>query len=155
MDVSKVASATERLIAFENRFKGRHAEEHALDCGLDERDLHQRRVDETYSDFEENTIKAFDHFCRRWVLFCKEKAYSMFDTNAKTGAEFLQFERERHSNPGKNIEMYLNQFRKLCTIRGCQDFSKHEEIYMHNVVTKARKDSAQASRSRPVNQNRK
>ena len=59
MDVSKVASATERLIAFENRFKGRHAEEHALDCGLDERDLHQRRVDETYSDFEENSFRSF------------------------------------------------------------------------------------------------
>ena len=115
MDVSKVASATERLIAFENRFKGRHAKQHALDCGLDERDLHQSRVDETYNDFEENTIKAISADAG----LCKEKAYSMFDTNAKTGAEFLQFERERHSNPGKNIEIYLNQLRKLCTIRGC------------------------------------
>lgn len=155
MHFAEIASATERLVAFENRYKGRHADEHALDCGLDERELHERRVDETYRDFEENTRKAFDHSCREWVVFCKKKAYSMFDTNAKTGAAFLQYERQRLPNSGKRVEVYLNHFKKLCTIRGCPDFSKNETIYMHNVVTKARKTSAQAARSRPADENKK
>lgn len=88
-------------------------------------------------------------------MFCKKKTYSMFGTTAKVGAEFLQFEREGLPNPGKNVEIYLNQFKKLCKIRGCPDFSTCEEIYMHHVVAKARKDSAVAARSRPVNGNRK
>ena len=154
------STATEKLIAFQNRHKSRHAKEHALTSGLDERDMHQRRVDETYSDFENNTRKAFDHFCRCWVAFCTALAYSIFDTGAKMGEAYLQAQRLEglrlgHKNVGKNVEIQVNQFKKLCTIRGCPEFSKDEEIYMHNVVTKARKDSAQAARSRAVNENRK
>ena len=158
--MSDSSTATERLLAFENRYKGRHADEHALTSGLDERELHQKRVDELYNDFEENTRKAFDHFCRYLDVFCTEKGYSMFDTDAKLGEAYLQAQRSEglrlgHKNVGKNVEIQLNQFKKLCTIRGCPEFSKDEEIYMHNVVTKARKDSAQAARSRAVNENRK
>ena len=141
------STATERLIAFENRYKGRHAEEHALTSGLDERELHQRRVDETYSDFAENTKKAFDHFCRCLDAFCKEKGYSMFNTDAKLGEAYLQAQRLEglrlgHKNVGKNVEIQLNQLKKLCTIRCCPDFSKDEIIH---VITKASEDSAQVS----------
>ncbi len=152
------STATERLIDFESRYQGRHADEHASDSGLDERKL--QRNDETYSDFEENTRKTFDSFCRRWVKFCREKGQDMLETTAKTGEAYLQAQRLEglrlgHKNVGKNVEIQLNQFKKLCTIRGCPEFSKDERIYMHNVITKASKDSAHAARSRPVDENKK
>lgn len=56
---SENSTATEKLIAFESRYKGRDAGEHARDSELDERELHERRVDETYRDFEPNTRKTF------------------------------------------------------------------------------------------------
>ena len=154
------STATERLIAFESRYQGRHADDHASDSGLDERKLHAKRVDETNSDFEENTRKTFDSFCRRWVEFCREKGQHMLETTAETGEAYLQAQRLEglrlgHKNVGKNVEIQLNQFKKLCTIRGCPEFSKDEIIYMHNVVTKASKDSAHAARSRPVDENKK
>ena len=147
---------TERLIAFESRYQG----EHAMQSGLEERKLHTKRVDELYRDFEENTRKTFDSFCRRLVKFCEEKGCHMLETTAKTGEAFLQAERSRglrlgHRNVGKNVEIQLNQFKKLCTIRGCPEFSKDEGIYLHNVITKARKENAHAARSRPVDENKK
>ena len=42
--LSDSSTATERLIAFESRYPGRHAEEHASDCQLDERKVHDARV---------------------------------------------------------------------------------------------------------------
>ena len=157
---SQKSIVTEKLIAFENRYTRRHADEQASDSGLDERKLHAKRVDETYSDFEENTRKTFDSFCRRWVHFCREEGHDMLETTAKTGEAYLQAQRLEglrlgHKNVGKNVEIQLNQFKKLCRIRGCPDFSTNEEIYLHNVVTKSRKDSAIAARSRPVNENKK
>ena len=44
------STATEKLIAFESRYKGRHAGEHARESELDERKLHDKRVDEAYHD---------------------------------------------------------------------------------------------------------
>lgn len=50
MDVSASGSstATERVIAFESRYKDPHADEHASDSGLDERKLHDARIYEKY-----------------------------------------------------------------------------------------------------------
>lgn len=84
----------------------------------------------------------------------------MLETTAKTGEAFLQGQRLEglqlgHKNVGKNVEIQLNQFKKLCTIRGCPEFSKDEGIYLHNVITKARKENAHAARSRPVDENKK
>ncbi|DBB07149.1 TPA: hypothetical protein ACH3X1_011720 [Trebouxia sp. C0004] len=153
-------TATERLIAFDSRYQGRHADEHASASGLDERKLHAKCVDKTYSDLQKNTRKTFDSFCRRWVKFCRGKGYHMLETTAKTGEAYLQAQRLEglrlgHKDVGKNLEVQLNQFKKLCTIRGCPEFSKDEGIYMHNVITKASKDSAHAARSPPVDENRK
>ena len=97
------STAIERLIAFESRYQGRHADEHASDYGLDERKLHTKRVDETYSDFEENTRKTFDSFCRRWVRFCEEKGQDVLETTAKTGEAFLQAERSRGLDLGTRM----------------------------------------------------
>lgn len=84
----------------------------------------------------------------------------MLETTANTGEAFLQAQRSAglrlgHKNVGKNVEIQLNQFQKLCTIRGCPEFSKNEGIYLHNVITKVSKDSALAARSRPVDENKK
>ena len=154
------STATERLIAFESRYQGRHADEHASASGLDERKLHAKRVDEIYSDLSPNTRKTFDSFCRRWVDFCRGKGDHMLETTAKTGEAYLQAQSLEglelgHKNVGKNMEIQLNQFKKLCTIRGCPEFSKDEGIYLRNVVTKANIDSARAARSRPVDEHRK
>ncbi len=79
----------------------------------------------------------------------------MLDTTAKTGEEFLQAERLRHRYPGKNVEIAFTQFKKLCTIRGCPNFSEDELIYMDEVVSMAKCDSTQAERSRPVDENKR
>ncbi len=121
------------MIAFDSRYRGRHAEEQASECQLNERKLHAKRVDETYSDLEENNRKTFDSFCRRWVNFCREQGHDMLETTAETGEEFLQAQRLEglrlgHKKIGKTFEIQLNQFRKLCTIRGYPEFSKDEGI---------------------------
>ena len=85
---SQKSIVTEKLIAFENRYTGRHADEQASDSGLDERKLPAKRVDETYSDLEENTS-----FCRRWIHFCREEGHDMLETTAKTGEAYLQSQR--------------------------------------------------------------
>ncbi len=76
------------------------------------------------------------------------------DTSAKTGEKFLDAERLRHKYPGKNVQIAFNQFKKLCTIRGCPKFRENDEIYMHAVVSMAKRDSARADRFRPVNENK-
>ncbi len=78
----------------------------------------------------------------------------MLNTVAKIGEEFLEAERLRHNNPGENLQIAVNQFKKLCRIRGRPIFSEAEQTYMHAVVTKAKKDRVQAVRSRPVNENK-
>ncbi len=83
------STETERLIAFESRHRGRHADEHASDPGLDERKLHTKRVDKTYRDLEENTRKTFDSFCRRCFKFNREKDQDMLETTATTGEAYL------------------------------------------------------------------
>ena len=119
------STATERLIVFDSRYQGRHADEHASASGLDERKLHAKRVDETNSALEENTKKTFDSFCRHWINFCRAEGHHVLETTAKTGEAYLQAQRLEglrvgHKNVGKNVEIQLNQFKKLCTIRGCQ-----------------------------------
>ena len=100
-------------------------------------------------------MKTFDGFCRRWVEFCEDRGYDMLDTNAKTGEEFLQAERNRHKNPGDNVVKALNQSKKLCRIRGCPNFSEAEQTYMQAVVTQAKRDSTLAERCRPVDENKR
>ncbi|KAL0029368.1 hypothetical protein WJX77_002499 [Trebouxia sp. C0004] len=80
---------------------------------------------------------------------------SRYQGEAYLQAQRLEGLRLGHKDVGKNLEVQLNQFKKLCTIRGCPEFSKDEGIYMHNVITKASKDSAHAARSPPVDENRK
>lgn len=58
-----ISTATERLIAFESRCRGRHAEEHASECQLDERKVHDARIYEKYGKMKDNTMKTFDGFC--------------------------------------------------------------------------------------------
>lgn len=94
--VSEYNTATEKLISFESRYKGQHADEHALDSGLDERKLHDARVYENYRKTADNTKKTFDGFCGRWIGFCEEKGYHTLDTTARPGQEFLEQERPRH-----------------------------------------------------------
>ena len=122
---------------------------------LDERELHKRRADETYRDLEPNTRKAFGNSCRQWVVFCTEKTCSRFGTTAKKGAEFPHFERERLSHPGKNVEIYLNQFKKLCKIRGVRTSAQLRRSTCISVVTTDRTDSAIAARSHLVKENNK
>ncbi|DBA98852.1 TPA: hypothetical protein ACH3X1_014612 [Trebouxia sp. C0004] len=103
-------TATERLMAFDSRYQGRLADEHASASGLDERKLHVKRVDETYSDLEKNTRQTFDSFCRRWVKFCRGSGYRMLETTAKTGEAYLQAQSQEglrlgHKNVGKNVEV--------------------------------------------------
>ena len=87
-------------------------------------------------------------------MFCTEKTCSRFGTTAKKGAEFLHFERERLSDPGKNVEIYLNQFKKLCKIRGVRTSAQVRRSTCISVVTKARTDSAIAARSQLMNENK-
>lgn len=47
----------------------------------------------------------------------------MLETTATTGEAYLQAQRREgrllgHKNIGKKVEIQLNQFKKLCTIRG-------------------------------------
>jgi len=155
MNKREVGATTEKLIAFESRYLPRHAGQFARDCNLDERELHKRDRYELYDKFRENTKKTFHSFCRRWVEFCERNEYDLLDTSAKTGGEFLEAERLRHKNPGKNVEIAFTQFRKLCTIRGCPKFSESEHRFLHAVVSMAKCDSAQAERSRPVDENKR
>ncbi len=152
---SEYNTATEKLIAFESRHKGRHADEHALDSALDERKLHDARVYENYGKMADNTKKTFDGFCGRWIGFCEEKGYHMLDTTAGPGQEFLEQERLRHKSPGDNLKISFTQLKKLCEIRGCPAFSKDEQFFLRREVSQARKDSALAARSRPVDENKK
>ena len=148
------STATERLIAFDSRYQGQHAGEHASDFALDERKIHDARVYEKYGKMKDNTKKTFDGFCGRYVSFCEGKGYHMLDTTAKTGQEFLEQERLRHKNPGDNLKIAFTQFKKLCAIRGCPPFSSAECFFMAKVVSEARKDSAQAALTRPLDEDK-
>ncbi|DBA65693.1 TPA: hypothetical protein ACH3X2_000740 [Trebouxia sp. C0005] len=145
-------TATERLIAFENRYRGWHAEEHASDCQLDERKVHDARVYEKYSKTKDNTKKTFHGFCGRWISFCKEEGYDVLNTTAETGQQFLEEERLRHPNPGDNVKIAFTQFKRLCAIRGCPPFSSGEHFLLAKEVSEARKDSAHAALTRPVDE---
>ena len=101
--MSDSSTATERLIAFESRYRGRHAEEHASECQLDERKVHDARVYEKYGKMKDNTKKTFDGFCGRFESFCEARGYDMLNTTAEIGQEFLEQERLRHPNPGDNL----------------------------------------------------
>jgi len=155
MDEREVDASTEKLTAFESRYIPRHADQFARDCNLDERELHKRDRYELYDRFQENTKKTFHSFCRRWVEFCEKTEHDLLDTSAVTGAKFLEAQRLRHNNPGKNVEIAFTQFKKLCTIRGCPKFSESEHRFMHAVVSMAKCDSTQAVRSRPVDENKR
>ncbi|DBB13430.1 TPA: hypothetical protein ACH3X3_005160 [Trebouxia sp. C0006] len=74
---------------------------------------------------------------------------------AKTGEQFLEAERLRHKNPGNNVEIAFTQFKRLCSIRGCPKLNESEYCYLHAVVSTAKRDSAQAERSWPVNEDNK
>ncbi|DBA81231.1 TPA: hypothetical protein ACH3X2_007044 [Trebouxia sp. C0005] len=63
--ISDSSTATERLIAFESRYRGPYADEHASDSRLDERKVHHARVCEKYGKMLDNTKKTFDGFCGR------------------------------------------------------------------------------------------
>ena len=148
------STATERLIAFESRYRGPHADEYASDCQLDERKLHDARVYEQYDKMKDNIKKTFDGFCGRWISFCEGKGYDMLNTNAKTGQEFLEHERLRHTNPGDNLKIAFTQFNRLCAIRGCPPFSPDEYFFMAKEVSEARKASAHAALTRPVDEDK-
>lgn len=155
MNKRTVDATTEKLIAFDSRHVPWHADRFARGCDLDEREIHKSDRYELYDRFLPNTKKTFDSFCRRWVEFCERNDYDLLATTAKTGGEFLEAERLRHNNPGKNVEIAFTQFQKLCTIRGCPKFSESEHRFMHAVVSMAKCDSAQAERSRPVDENKR
>ena len=152
--MSDSSTATERLIAFESRYLGRHAEEHASDCQLDERKVHDARVFEKYGKMKDNTRKTFHGFCGRWISFCESKGYDMLNTTAEIGQEFLEQERLRHTNPGDNLKIAFTQFKRLCAIRGCPSFNSEELFYMAKEVSEARKASADAALTRPVDEDR-
>lgn len=145
-----ISTATERLIAFESRCRGRHAEEHASECQLDERKVHDARIYEKYGKMKDNIKKTFDGFCGRFESFCKGRNYDMLNTTAETGQQFLEQERLRHPNPGDNVKIAFTQFKRLCAIRGCPPFSSSEHFFMAKEVSKAKNDSAHAALTRPV-----
>lgn len=87
--------------------------------------------------------------------FCEKNEHDLLDTGAVAKAKFLDAQRVRHNNPGKNIEIAFTQFKKLCTIRGCPKFSESEHRFMHAVVSLAKCESTQAERSRPVDENKR
>jgi len=53
------------------------------------------------------------------------------------------------------LKIAFTQLKKLCDIRGCPAFSKAEHFFRCREVSEARKDSALAARSRPVDENKK
>ncbi len=122
---------------------------------LMERKAHDKRIREFYSRFEESTQKTFRSFCRRWVQFCEKTNCDILDMGAKTGEQFLEAERLRHKNPGNNVEIAFTQFKRLCSIRGCPKLNEFEYCYLHAVVSTAKRDSAQAERSWPVDEDNK
>ncbi len=87
--------------------------------------------------------------------FCEKNEHDLLDTGAVAKAKFLDAQRVRHNNPGKNIEIAFTQFKKLRTIRGCPKFSEFEHRFMHAVVSLAKCESTQAERSRPVDENKR
>lgn len=97
---------------------------------------------------------TFDGFCGRWISFCKGKGYDMLNTTAETGQEFLEQERLRHRNPGDNLKIGFTQFKRLCAIRGCPPFSSNELFFMAKEVSEARKASAHAALTRPVDEDK-
>lgn len=133
MHAPQRCTATEKLTSFENRYTGRHADQFAFDSGVDAQDVHKARFLHEYGKRRDNTKKTFDGVCGRWIGFCEERGFDMLDTSAKIGREFLEGERVRHANPGKNVEIALSQFKKLFRIRGCPEFSKDGEKYMQAV----------------------
>ena len=152
--ISDSSTATERLIAFESRYRGPQADEHASDSGLDERKVHDARVYEKYRKMKDNTKKTFDGFCGRWMAFCEGKGYDMLNTTAEIGQEFLEQEQKRLPNPGDNLKIAFTQFKRLCAIRGCPPFSPGEHFFMAKEVSEARKDSAHAALTRPVDEDK-
>ena len=152
--MSDSSTATERLIAFESRHRGRHAEEHASSCKLDERKVHDARVYEKYGKMKDSTKKTFDGFCGRFESFCKGRGYDMLNTTVEIGQAFLEKERLRHTNPGDNLKIAFTQFKRLCAIRGCPPFSSAEQFFMAKEVSEARKASAHAALTRPVDEDR-
>jgi len=146
---------TNLLLAFEDRYTGPDASRLSATAEISERYIHDSLVYEHYGHWEPSTQKTFDGFCRRWVDFCNKRQYSRFDTSAIKGEAFLQAERQRHQNPGENVKIALTQFVKLCKIRGCPEFSKSEMSFMHAVVNRARDDSAEYNRSKPVDEEKK
>ena len=144
---SENSTATEKLIAFESRYKGRLAGEH-------EKKLHDARVYENYDKMADSTKKTFEGFGGRWIGFCEEECYHMLDTTAKPGQAFLEQERLRHENPGNTVKIAFTQFKQLCEIRGCPVFRTGEFFSMHREVSEAGKDSAQAALHCPVDEDR-
>ena len=53
------------------------------------------------------------------------------------------------------MKIAFTKLKKLCDIRGCPAFSKAEHFFRCREVSEARKDSALAARSRPVDENKK
>ena len=148
------STATERLIAFESRYRGRHAEEHASECQLNERKVHDARVYEKYGKMLDNTKKTFHGFCGRFESFCKRKGYDLLNTTAEIGQQFLEDERLRHPSPGYNLQKAFTEFKRLCAIRGCPSFNSDELFYMAKEVSEARKASAHAALTRPVDEDK-
>ncbi len=64
MPAQECDAATEKLIAFNNRYKGRHADEFAFGSEVEQRKNHNTRRRELHDRFEASTRKAFEGFCR-------------------------------------------------------------------------------------------
>lgn len=85
---------------------------------------------------------------------CKGKGYDMLNTAAEIGQQFLEQERLRHKNPGDNLKIAFTQFMRLCAIRGCPPFSSSGHFYMAKEVSEAKKASAHAALTRPVDEDK-